>query len=38
MSVKDFDKFKLGCVEDLEKTDVNLKAYNGSIIIPKGIL
>ncbi|CAI6346892.1 unnamed protein product [Macrosiphum euphorbiae] len=38
MSVKDFDKFKLGCVEDLERTDVNLKAYNGSIIIPIGIL
>jgi len=34
----DFDKFKLGCVEDLEITDVNLKAYNGSLIIPKRIL
>lgn len=30
-------KLKLGCVDKIERTDVNLKAYNGSIIIPVGI-
>jgi len=38
MSKRDFEKFELKCVNSLEGTDVNLKAYNGSIIIPVGIL
>lgn len=37
MSKKDFVKFKLGCVDKVERTDVNLKAYNGSIIVSVGI-
>lgn len=38
MSIKDFKLYKLGCEDEFERTDVNLKAYNGSIIVPEGIL
>jgi len=38
ISKKDLESFKLGEIEDLKKTTTGLKAYNGSIIIPIGIL